>query len=102
MSLLTEVVSEEVRRIERMTEGYERELSELPKGVLVTKTVKGNQYYYLQYRNKDKTISEYIGKDTEQIEDLQNKIARRKHIQKMLKSLHEEYAKAQKMLEVCV
>ena len=34
-----------------MISQYETELSCLPKGVLLTKSIKGSQYFYLQYRN---------------------------------------------------
>ena len=102
MSLLTEAVAQEQRRIERMISQYETELSCLPKGALITKSIKGNQYYYLQYRDGKKTVSEYIGRQSEKVEELQKQIDRRKHIQAMLKALHEEYATAQKMLEVRV
>lgn len=102
MSLLTEAVAQEQRRIERMISQYETELSCLPKGVLITKFIKGNQYYYLQYRNGKKTVSEYIGRQSDRVEELQKQIDRRKHIQAMLKALHEEYATAQKMMEVRV
>ena len=78
MSLLTEAVEQEQRRIERMISQYE------------------------QYRNGKKTVSEYIGRQSDKVEELQKQIDRRKHIQAMLKALHEEYATAQKMMEVRV
>lgn len=100
MSLLTEAVAQEQRRIERMIAGYEAELARLPKGVLIAKSIKGNQYFYLQYRDGRRTVSEYIGKDNEKIEALRRQLERRKHIQAMLKALHTEYATAQNMMEV--
>ena len=54
----------------------------------------------MQYRNGKKTVSEYIGRKCDKVEELQKQIDRRKHIQIMLKALHEEYATAQKMMEV--
>lgn len=56
----------------------------------------------MQYRNGKKTVSEYIGRQSDKVEELQKQIDRRKHIQAMLKALHEEYATAQKMMEVRV
>lgn len=100
MSLLTEAVAQEQRRIEQMISSYEAEIASLPKGVLIAKTIKGNQYYYLQYRNGNKTVSEYIGRRSDKVDDMQKKINRRKHIKIMLKSLNEELATAQRMLEV--
>lgn len=85
-----------------MISQYETELSCLPKGVLITKSIKGNKYYYLQYRNGKKTVSEYIGRQSDKVEELQKQIDRRKHIRAMLKALHEEYATPQKMMEVRV
>lgn len=102
MSLLTEAVAQEQQRIERMISQYEAELSHLPKGVLITKSIKGNQYYYLQYQNGKKIVSEYIGRKSHKVDVLQSQIDRRRHIQAMLKALHEEYSVAQKMMEVRV
>lgn len=85
-----------------MIEKYEAELTNLPKGVLIAKTIKGNQYYYLQYRRGKKIISKYIGRTGDIVEKLQQQIERRRHIQTMLKALSEEYATAQKMMEVCI
>ena len=102
MSLLENAVAQEQRRIEYMIEKYETELADLPKGVLIAKMIKGNQYYYLQYRSGKKTISEYIGKKSDKVEKVQQQIERRRHIQFMLKALSEEYATAQKMMEVCI
>lgn len=102
MNLLKDTVVQEQRRIKYMIEKYEAELADLPKGVLIAKTIKGNQYYYLQYRNGKKTISKYVGRTGDKVEKLQQQIERRRHIQTMLKVLSEEYATAQKMMEVCV
>lgn len=102
MSLLENAVAQEQRRIEYMIEKYETELADLPKGVLIAKMIKGNQYYYLQYRSGKKTISEYIGRKSDKVEKVQQQIERRRHIQSMLKALSEEYATVQKMMEVCI
>lgn len=100
MSLLTEAIAQEQRRIERMMGRYQSELDALPRGALITKMVKGNTYYYLQYRDGKKTVSEYIGKDEKTVHSLQEKIKRRRHIQTMLRALQEEYALSKKMMEV--
>mgnify|MGYP000516636171 CR=1 FL=1 len=99
MSLLTEAVAQEQRRIERMIEEYQSELEKLPKGALTTKTVKGNSYYYLQYRDGKKSVSKYVGKDSGRLQELQLKLDRRRHVLVMLKALKQEYALSQKMME---
>ena len=52
MNLLENAVVQEQRRIEYMIKKYETELTTLPKGALIAKMIKGNQYYYLQYRSQ--------------------------------------------------
>ncbi len=100
MSLLTSAVETELNRIEKMISDYESELHDLPKGSLSKKCIRGNEYYYLQYREGKKAVSQYIGNDLAFIEELQEQVDRRKHIEAMLTGLKSEYAKAQKMLEV--
>ena len=102
MSLLENAVAQEQRRIKYMIEKYEAELITLPKGALIDKMIKGNQYYYLQYRSGKKTISKYVGRAGDKVEKLRQQIERRRHIQAMLKALSEEYVITQKMMEVCI
>ena len=44
MNLLENAVVQEQRRIEYMIKKYETELTTLPKGALIAKMIKGNQY----------------------------------------------------------
>jgi len=96
MSLLAQIVMEEKSRIEKMIADYEKALLSLPKGALVSKTVKNNPYYYLQYREGKKTVSVYIGRDSEKVAETKAQIQRRKQIETMLKALREEHALTQK------
>jgi len=100
MSLITQIVSEEKHRIEKMISGYERELLSLPKGALVCKTVKNKQYYYLQFREGKKTVSSYVGNDADTVDELRERVNRRKHIDAMLKTLRGEYVQAKKLTGV--
>jgi len=97
MSLITQIVSEEKSRIEKMISDYERELAALPKGTLVCKNVKNNKYYYLQFREGKKTVSSYIGGDADTVEEIREQVNRRRHIEVMLKNLRGEYAQANKI-----
>ncbi len=99
MTLFAQIVTEEKHRIERMISEYEQALLALPKGTVVSKSVKGNYYYYLQYRQGKKTISTYIGKDSKKAEGINAQIERRKHIEVMLKALRNEHTQARKISE---
>jgi len=56
------VLKEELENSMRMRDRYEEELSKLPKGSLVKRNIKGNEYYYLVYRENGKVQSKYKGK----------------------------------------
>ena len=97
MSLLSQIVVEEKDRIKKMISEYEQELGTLPKGTLVGKKVKDKQYFYLQFREGKKIVSSYIGGKPDKIDELRERINRRKHIEAMLKALKIEYAQAIKI-----
>ena len=56
------VLREELGNSLRMQEQYEEELARLPVGSLSKRIIKGNEYYYLVYREEGKVRSEYRGK----------------------------------------
>jgi hypothetical protein len=56
------VLREELENSLRMQVRYEQELSSLPKGSLVKRRIRGNEYYYLVYREDGKVRSVYRGK----------------------------------------
>jgi hypothetical protein len=97
MSLLSVIVSEEKSRIEKMIFCYEQEVAALPKGTLVYKKAGNNAYYYLQFREGKKTVSNYVGIESDKVEELRTQINRRRHIEAMLKGLRSEYAQAIKI-----
>lgn len=57
------ILREELENSLRMLKRYEEELSLLPKGSLSKRKIKGNEYYYLVYRDNGKFKSEYKGKE---------------------------------------
>jgi hypothetical protein len=66
MKVIKGVLKEELVNSLRMKKSYERELTRLPKGSLVKKTIKGRRYYYLVSRNKGKVKFVYKGKSSPQ------------------------------------
>ena len=76
---------------------YHETLSELPKGTISEKLIKGNTYYYLKYRDGKKVISKYVGKD--KIQEVRELVEKRRHIEALIKSLTEEQQLATKILE---
>lgn len=62
-----------------------QELNSLPKGYIAIKVIHDKTYYYLQRKENGKVLSTYI-KESD-VEDISNKIKRRKEIEKRLEVL---------------
>lgn len=97
MNLIINTMLQEKQRIDYMLEKYQALLAGLPKGTISEKTVNGNIYYYLKYRDGKKVVSKYISK--KDIEVLRQQIEKRHHVEAMIKSLQEEQRLTAKVLE---
>ena len=100
MSLITTMLEKERSRNEYMREYYRNQIAALPKGSVVAKKAGNNIYYYLQYRNGPKVLSDYIGKESEKVDRVREQTTKRKHFEAMLSKLNKEHAEIQKTLEV--
>lgn len=100
MNFILHTVRQEKQRIEYMLEKYQDELSTLPKGTISEKAVGEKTYYYLKYRNGKKVVSQYISK--EEVEKVRALVEKRRHVEAMVKSLLDEKAIADKVLEGAV
>lgn len=95
--IIDTVIKNEALRNNQMIEQYEKRIADLPKGTLI---LRKNEYYYLKYRNQEgKVCDDYIGKDSEKVADIREKLERRKHYEKMLATLKQEQKTIQKILE---
>jgi hypothetical protein len=85
MNIIKGILAEELKNSLRIQKQYEKTLAGFPRGVLVKKTVKGRQYYYLMMRDKGKVRSIYKGKllakDVKYYQEVRKDRARyRKHL----------------------
>ena len=97
MNMILTTIVQEKERIEYMLTKYQEEHDRLPKGSISEKKAGDKTYYYLKYRDGKKVVSQYISKS--QIDEIRAQIEKRKHIEAMIKSLQEELAIANKVLE---
>ena len=100
MSLITTMLEKERSRNEYMRDYYRNQIATLPKGSVVAKKAGNNTYYYLQYRNGPKVLSDYIGKESEKVDRVREQTTKRKHFEAMLSKLNKENTEIQKTLEV--
>ena len=68
----------------------EREIARLPEGTVTKKKIRDRDYYYHRVTRNGKRVETYVS--FEIVEDLKNKIIRRKDLEKRLKELRSEYA----------
>lgn len=97
MTIVTQIIKQELERNEKMIIDYESELLKLPKGKLTIKKINSHSYYYLKFRDGDKIITKYVGKDECDLSELQEQLDRRKHIEDMLKQLKFEKKQLEKV-----
>lgn len=103
MNMILSTVLQEKQRTDYMLARYQETLSELPKGTISEKMIKGNTYYYLKYRDGKKVISKYVRKDD--IKEVPEQVDKRRHIEAIIKSLTEEQRLAAKILKqilICI
>lgn len=61
--IIKNILREELNNSLKMKDRYNDELQKLPKGSLQKKKIKGKDYYYRVYRDRNgKVVLEYIGK----------------------------------------
>jgi len=80
----------EAQRNLLMQQQYETKINQLPKGTIMIKKVGKHEYYYLKYRDGKKTVTDYLGRDREKIEEVKGQIEKRKHFERMLAELKKE------------
>lgn len=97
MSMLQTVIAREQIRNDNMIAEYTRELAALPRGKITPKTVNGNTYYYLYYRDGKKVVSKYIGKEETSLCAIREKLVRRSQVEEIIKRLKEEKKQIEKL-----
>ena len=90
MSVIEGVLLEERDRNLMMQNQYLQEISTLPKGSIVKKSNKSGVYYYLAYRKGNKVVSDYLGKDAQKVQEIQQNIDKRKYLEASVKNLKNE------------
>jgi len=99
MGYVINLIADEAKRIKALKESYEQQLSLLPKGTLRTRRRGKHEYYYLSFRDGEKVITDYVGKDEKKINELRESLEKRKHVEDILQQLNRELSVAKRILE---
>ena len=95
MSVLEEVMLEEYERSIKIYRLITEEIKMLPKGSIQKKRINNKNYSYLMYREGSKIKSKYV---TEEVEELNEKIQRRKENIIALKEIKKSLQQIEKAL----
>ena len=100
MSYFEITTMREVKRMTALQQNYVKQLESLPKGTIREKKRNGRKYFYLAYRAEGKVVSEYIGNDESTLNNLRERLERRKNIEVLLKVIKNELRLMNRALEV--
>ncbi|MGN0728030.1 hypothetical protein [Treponema sp.] len=95
--LIRSVFLDELERHKRMILRYEKETESLPKGSVFKRKIGNQEYLYLNYRDGKKVYSKFLGKPGNfDLQDLQEKLNRRKELSALLKKMNKELKELEK------
>ena len=99
MSVLKNVLLEELERIKNNIAAYETSLSALPKGYLYVQNVGGHAYCYRKWREGHRVLSFYVGEDgSDEANQARATYGERKRIEANLRQLRKEEGRLKKAL----
>ena len=88
MSIIKNVLIEELERNQEMQKSYKEQIEALPKGKIILKKIKNREYYYLLYRDHGNVKTDYLGsKDKFVTDEIQKNIDKRRYFQETLDKL---------------
>ena len=96
MSILMEVLQEELDRLDRQQAAYEAKLLALPKGYISKKNIRGKVYFYLQRKEGGKVVSKYIS--AENLHVVEEQVKLRKQLEASLRRVKLDRKKLRKAL----
>lgn len=96
MSILMEVLQEELDRLDRQQVAYESHLRELPRGYISKKKIRGKESYYLQYREGTKIVSKWI--PAANLQEIERQVDQRKMLEASLRRVKGDQKKLRRAL----
>jgi len=89
MSIINDILNEEKNRLANLKNQLEKKIAELPKGSISKKKRSSGLFCYQAFREREKIIFKYIGKEnSSKVIELNKKIQKRRKMKKMLKDIN--------------
>lgn len=91
MPILLDAIEENLKRNLYMQSVYTEKMQKLRKGTIRIKTINGNDYYYLVYRDGNKVRTDYLGvKDQVDLQQINQELADHSSYKKQIRLLKKE------------
>jgi hypothetical protein len=101
MSVLKDVLKEELQRLKSLSNIYKGEIKKLPKGSISIKHIRNGDYAYLVFRDGDKVSFNYLGPaSSEKVGQLKEKIDERRKLKSLMSQASKNLHEVQSMLRV--
>ncbi len=101
MSVIVDVIHEELIRLRSLIELYDEKIAEFPKGSVSEKSRGNRLYCYLAYRIGRNVRFEYIGsQDSERVKEVRKKIEQRKMYEERRREALKKLKQVEKLINV--
>jgi hypothetical protein len=99
MAVIFHVLKEEFERLQETESGYNKAIANMPRGTPRMQQRRKKKYLYLEYRDSDKVIHNYIGpQDSDKAKVVLEEIAQRRRYEKLLKETKSALKDVRKVL----
>jgi hypothetical protein len=99
MAVIFHVLKEEFERLQETESGYTKAIAGMPRGTPRIQQRRNKSYLYLEYRDGDRVVHDYIGpQDSGKAKDVLEKIAQRRRYEKLLKDTKSALKEVRKAL----
>ncbi len=99
MAVIFHVLKEELERLQEAELGYVKAIADMPRGTPRVQRRRNKKYLYLEYRDGNRVIHDYIGPlGSDKAKDAMEKVAQRKRYEKLLKETRTALKEVRKAL----
>ncbi len=99
MSVIFHVMKEEYERLVETEISYSNAIAKLPRGTPHYRQRRNTYYLYLEYRDGNRVVQEYVGpKDSQKAKEVLEKVEQRKRYEKLLEQTRSGLKDVKKVL----
>ena len=99
MAVIFHVLKEVFERLQETESGYAKAIADMPRGTPRVQQRRNKKYLYLEYRDGDRVIHEYVGpEESDKAKEVLEQIEQRRRYEKLLKETKSALKEVRKAL----